>query len=100
MIVGDQQYNVGEKPAVTLNTCINYHAGTPKQRRKHTMNLHKPKNNSIISFWVKLCDRAQVLVNQSLIFSYLADHVPDWQPRTHGVLLGMAEDRSVNLKNT
>ena len=37
------------------------------------------------------------LVDVPLIFFYLADHVPDWQPR---VLLGMVEARSVNVKKT
>ena len=32
-----------------------------------------------------------------LIFSCPADNVPDWQPR---ILLGIAEARSVNVKNT
>ena len=30
----NSQYNVGEKPIVTLYTYINHHVGTPKQ--KHT----------------------------------------------------------------
>ena len=28
-----QQYNIGEKPTVTLYTCINRHVGTPKQKK-------------------------------------------------------------------
>ena len=27
-----QQYNIGEKPTVTLYTYINHHVGTPKQK--------------------------------------------------------------------
>ena len=38
------------------------------------------------------------LVDVPLIFFCPADHVPDWQPR--GVLLGMVEARSVNVKKT
>ena len=36
-------------------------------------------------------------VDVPLIFSYLADHVPDWQPR---ILLGMVKTRSVIVNNT
>ena len=28
-----QQYNIGEKPTVTLYTYINHHVGTPKQKQ-------------------------------------------------------------------
>ena len=31
-----QQYNVGEKPTVTLYTYINRHAGTPEKRENKT----------------------------------------------------------------
>ena len=31
VILGQQQYNVGEKPTVMLYTYINRHAGTPKK---------------------------------------------------------------------
>ena len=32
-----QQYNIGEKPTVTLYTYINHHAGTPeKQQRQNS----------------------------------------------------------------
>ena len=33
-VILGQQYNIGEKPTVTLYTNIKYHVGTPKQ--KHT----------------------------------------------------------------
>ena len=39
-------------------------------------------------------------VDVPLIFSRSADHVPDWQPRTWYILLGMVEALSVNVKNT
>ena len=38
-------------------------------------------------------------VEVPLIFFCPADHVPDWQPRT-GILLGMVEARSVDVKKT
>ena len=39
------------------------------------------------------------LVDRCLIFFCPADHVTDWQPRT-GILLGMVEAGSVNVKKT
>ena len=40
VITLDQQYDVGEKPTVTLYTYINGHAGTPnKTKTKYTMSL-------------------------------------------------------------
>ena len=33
-VTSDQQYNIGEKPTVTLYyTYINHHVGTPKQKQ-------------------------------------------------------------------
>ena len=29
----NRQYNIGEKPTVTLYTYINHHVGTPKQKQ-------------------------------------------------------------------
>ena len=44
-----QQYNVGEKPTVILNTYINRHAGTPKKgRQNNTSSNNKDKYNTII----------------------------------------------------
>ena len=34
-----QQYNIGEKPTVTLYTDINHHVGIPKQKTRNTTNL-------------------------------------------------------------
>ena len=36
-----QQYNIGEKPTVTLYTYIDRHAGTPKKQRKKNKNKIK-----------------------------------------------------------
>ena len=51
-----EQYNVGEKPTVTLYTYINRHAGTPnKTRTTDTMSLDYNSIYNIIGFrigWV------------------------------------------------
>ena len=49
-----------------------------------------------LSFCFVLCSRWS-FGDAPLIFSCPADHVLDWQPRI--ILLGLAEARSINVKN-
>ena len=38
-ITWGQQYNIGEKPTVSLYTYINHHVGTPKQKQTNHLTI-------------------------------------------------------------
>ena len=48
-VTSGQQYNIGERPTVTLYTYMNHHVGTPKQKQTSLKkNLNAPSYYTVV----------------------------------------------------
>ena len=63
-----QQYNIGEKPTVILNTSIKLHAGTPEKERKHK-HCSTSSNMVVIIYWYIGCEDKTTTVHGITVHS-------------------------------